>query len=146
MSSTIVTGAYAGLAAGAILTFLSHVAPLLGAGNFVRDTDEPIAFGRALSRREAHLLGVLIHLILSLFFGVLFAFGVDQGWVSRFEFLPILGYSIVLFFATGLIVMPLEGHGILGMKHDAWFPVDALITNIFWGAFYLLLIRLWLPA
>ncbi len=145
MFSTLFAGAYAGLASGAILLFLSHVAPRLGAGNFIRDLDEPRIFGHEVTRREAHLIGVLMHLVLSLVSGFLFALAVDRGWVSGFHLLPILGWSVMLLLFTGVVVMPLEGHGFFGVKHDAWFPVDAMLTNIFWALIYLGLVHLWLP-
>jgi len=137
-------GAYAGLAAGAILLLFSHIAPRFAAKNFIRELDPSTMFGRVLSRREAHLIGILIHLILSTLSGILFAVGVQWGW-APFKILPILAWSIILLLFSGLIVMPLEGHGWFGLKHDAWFAVDALITNILWGVMYLVLIKLWLP-
>lgn len=146
MSSTILFGAYAGLGSGAIIMFLSHIAPMFGAGNFIRDIDQPTAFGRELSRREAHLVGILVHLITSLFYGALFAFGVERGWASGFHFLPILGWCVIILLFNGFILMPIEGHGLFGVKADAWFPVDLLLTNVLWGLFYLMLIRLWLPV
>ena len=144
MYSFLMDGAYAGLAAGAILTFLSHVTPRIGAGNFIKEPDPATFFGRQLTRRESHLIGVLIHLFLSLLYGILFAFGVVQGWVT-FSLLPILAWSVVLLVFAGLIVMPLEGHGFFGTKHDPWFALDVFLTNILWGLIYLGLIRLWLP-
>lgn len=137
-------GAYAGVAAGAILLFLSHIAPRFAAQNFIQELGPSTIFGHTLSRREAHLMGILVHLILSLIYGALFAFGVERGWAS-FTILPILGWSVILLLFTGLIVMPLEGHGWFGLKHDAWFAVDALLTNLLWGVMYFVLIKLWLP-
>jgi hypothetical protein len=143
MSSLLLAGAYAGLAAGAVLTFLSHVAPRFGAGNFIRDLDRPEAFGRALSRREAHVLGVLIHLLLAMMYGMVFAYAVTQGWASGFTIFPLMGFTVVQFFFAGAIVMPLEGHGWFGVKHDAWFPVDLLLTNIAWVLLYRWIIPVW---
>ncbi|MSR84875.1 hypothetical protein EXS71_00295 [Candidatus Uhrbacteria bacterium] len=139
----ILIAGYAGLAAGVILLFLAHVAPRFGAGNFIREIDQPTAFGRKISHREAHLIGILIHLLVSLFAGLVFAWLVDQRLVSGFHFLPVLGWSVILTFVFGLIIMPLEGHGIFGVKHDAWFPVDLFLTSILWGLIFFALMRVW---
>lgn len=143
MSDLLFAGAYAGGAAGAILTLLSHIAPWFGAGNFIRDLDDPQIFGRNISHREAHFLGILVHLIACIASGVLFALGVERAWFSGFHVIPMLGWTMILLLASSVIVMPLEGHGFFGRKHDAWFVVDAFVTNLLWGGLYLLLIRLW---
>jgi uncharacterized membrane protein YagU involved in acid resistance len=144
--SLLLIGAVAGFAAGAIMTFLSHIAPRFGAGNFIRDIDQPKVFGRDITRREAHLLGILVHLCLSLLFGLFYAYLVDAEFISGFELLPVVLYSIGLAFFTGLIIMPMEGHGFFGRKHDAWFMADVILTNVFWGLVYLALTGLWMVA
>ena len=126
------------------MAFLSHLAPRFGAGNFIRDTDEPHVFGKAISCREAHFIGILTHLVLSVIFGFGFAYGVQQGWISGYFYVPMLLWSLVISLFFGLIVMPLEGHGLFGVKHDAWFFVDSLLTNLLWGHLFLVLMRLWL--
>jgi hypothetical protein len=146
MDSLLLVGAVAGMSAGAIMTFLSHIAPRLGAGNFIRDIDKPQLFGRDVSRRESHLLGILVHLCLSLVFGIVYAFFVQQSWVSGFDLLPLALYTLAMALFTGLVVMPIEGHGIFGRRHDAWFMADVILTNIFWGLLYFGLIGLWTVA
>ncbi len=146
MSSLLLVGAVAGMSAGAIMTFFSHVAPRLGAGNFIRDIDQPALFGRTISRRESHLLGILVHLCLSLIFGLIFAVFVDFGWLKGFEIVPILIYSVAIGLFIGLVIMPLEGHGLFGRKHDAWFMADVILTNLFWGLIYFGLVGLWTVA
>jgi len=144
MGEALLVGAIAGMAAGTILAFLSHIAPRFGAGNFIQDTDHPTLFGKPVSRREAHLVGLLVHILLSGFFGFAFALFVELGWLSDYAYLPMLIWVAVLTLFTGFVVMPLEGHGFFGRKHDAWFAVDALVTNLLWGHLFLVLIRLWM--
>jgi len=141
MWPTILAGVYAGI--GAILTFLSYVAPHFGAGSYVRDLDPPTISGRKLSKRETQIAGLLIHLGLSSFFGAGYAACVEYQLVPNFSLLPILGWGIVMSLLAGLIVMPLEGHGLFGRKHDAWFMVDAIITNTLWAFLFFALIRIW---
>lgn len=144
MSNLLLIGACAGGIAGAIITSAAHIAPLFGAGNFIRDIDEIRIFGRGISRREAHLLGILIHLVIAVLAGAGFAYGVEQGLLSGFRILPMLGWSTLVALITGGVIMPLEGHGFFGTKHDPWFIVDAFCTNLLWGGLYLLLVRLWI--
>lgn len=142
--STLLAGAYAGGTAGVILTLIEHVAPRFGAGNFIRDLDEPQVLGRKITHREAHFIGILVHLLMSITSGVLFAYGVEWGWISGFHVLPMLGFATLVLLVSGGVLMPLEGHGFFGIKHDAWFIVDALITNLLWGGLYLVLVPLWI--
>lgn len=136
-------GTFAGVAAGVVLTLLSHLAPFVGAGNFIHDLDQPRAFGKIISHREAHLIGVLVHLLCSLLSGACFAWLVSLGWVSGFHLLPILGWSCLTLLVYGGLVMPLEGHGFFGVRHDPWFAVDVFLTNVGWGLLYLLFLPLW---
>lgn len=139
----LLVGVIAGMAAGAILAFLSHLAPRFGAGNFVVDKDVPRLFGKPISRRESYLVGLFMHLSLSGLFGLLFALFVEIGWFPGYAYVPMLLFVVGLTLAIGLIVMPLEGHGIFGRKHDAWFMADALITNLLWGHLFFVIVRLW---
>ncbi len=137
-------GAVAGMCAGAIMLFLSHIAPAFGAGNFIQDLDRPQFFGRDISRREAHLLGILVHLCMSLLFGLGYAILVNFNVVSGFEIIPALVYGGIAALFTGLVVMPIEGHGIFGNKHDDWFIADVVLTNLLWAVLFIGLVRLWM--
>ncbi len=143
MSNELLIGAVSGGAAGAIVTFLAHIAPAFGAGNFIQDMDRPQVFGRDLSRREAHLLGILVHLCLSILFGIGFGFAVQQHWFDGFNLIPLFVYSIIITVVTGVAIMPWEGQGFLGRKHDPWFIVDALLTNLGWAVLVYLIAHLW---
>jgi len=133
----------AGCIAGAILLFLSHVAPMFGAGNFLRDMDEPRLFGKFITRREAHVVGAFAHLLISGLAGAAYGALIRMNVIPDFGFLPILGWSVVLSIAMGGIILPLEGHGLFGVKEDVWFPVDLFLTNILWGILFWGMMRLW---
>lgn len=139
----ILTALAAGAIAGALLLFFSHVAPMFGAGNFLRDIDEPHVFGTSITRREAHLIGALLHILISAAFGGLFALFVEAGVFSDIGLLSLLGWSVVMTVFVGGVVMPLEGHGIFGVKEDAWFPVDLFVTNVFWAILFWGMMRMW---
>lgn len=133
---SIFSAMIAGISAGGIMLFLSHVAPYFKAGNFVRDLDQPVLFGRTITRREAHLVGIFVFLILSAVFGGLFGWLVETGLVAGFQFLPSVIWSVILTLVYGGIILPLEGHGFFGLKEDAWFPVDLVITNFLWAVLF----------
>jgi len=132
----ILETAIAGTFAGAILLFFSHVAPIIGAGNFIRDLDQPRLFRANLSKREAHLVGALVHLLVSAGSGAVFGTLVFVGVVSDVGLLSILGWGLIVALIIGGIVLPLEGHGLFGTKEDAWFPVDLLLTQVIWGILF----------
>jgi len=140
----ILSAASAGFSVGAILLILSHLAPRFGAGNFVRDLDQPRLFGRQVTRREAHLVGILVHLIFSGLFGALYGLFVILGIFQNFDLLPILIWSAVQVVFVGGIILPLEGHGIFGIKEDVWFPIDLIILSVSWGILFWFFIKLWI--
>ena len=134
-----------GAMSGVILLFFSHVAPRFGAGNFIRDLDEPRAFGKELTRREAHLLGALLHLLTSIVAAGTFAVLVAQFVFSGFGLLPLLGCGMVMTLVIGGVLLPLEGHGLFGFKEDPWFPVDLFLTNVLWSVLFWWIMRILLP-
>ncbi|MBU2509372.1 MAG: hypothetical protein ABII13_02595 [Patescibacteria group bacterium] len=141
--NNILPAIIAGLSAGGILLFLSHIAPLFKAGNFVRDLDQPVLFGKTITRREAHFVGIFTYIVLSAVFGGLFGFLVNLGVVPDFSFIPIIIWGVVLTVLYGGIIMPIEGHGFFGLKEDTWFPIDLIITNLLWAILFWWLIGLW---
>jgi len=133
----------AGAFAGTILLFFAHLAPSIGAGNFIRDLDQPRLLGKDLSLREAHFMGALLHLVLSAVFGGVYAYFVRIGAFADFGLLPLLGWSVIITLFTGGIILPLEGHGLFGVKEDAWFPVDLILTSVAWAVLFWWMITLW---
>ncbi len=134
----------AGASAGGILLFLSHVMPRFAAGNYIRDLDQPHVLGRAITRREAHFVGVFFHLLISVVFAGLFGLLVTEGLIRDFSFWPLMLWGVVVTIFVGGVVLPLEGHGIFGIKEDVWFPLDLLVTNILWSILFWWLMKMWL--
>ena len=69
-----------------------------------------------MDRREAHFVGMFVHLLVSAIAGVGYGFLVDIGVVSGFGLFPLLGWSMILTLIIGGILLPLEGHGLFGVK------------------------------
>lgn len=144
--SIVIVAIAAGLSAGAVTLLLAHFAPWLGAGSFVRDIDRPVLFGGVVTRREAHLVGIAVHLGCSAVFGGAFGLLVQLNLLPGFGYLWALAWGMALTAIIGAIVLPLEGHGFFGWNEDAWFPVDLLLSSVFWSLLFAWLVRLWLGA
>lgn len=136
-------GLAAGAIAGTIMLFLSHIAPYFGAGNFVRDLDVPYVFGKEITRREAHVLGVLVHVLLTAAFGGIFVYLLGMGIFPDSGIISVLEWGLIVTIFMGGVVMPIEGHGLFGTKEDVWFPLDLLMTNVAWAVLFWWIIRLW---
>ena len=138
-------GVVAGACAGASLLLLTHLAPFFAISRVVPDIDQPTTFFfKKLSRREAHILGAAIHIVTATLFGALYAYFVREQLAPGFTLLPLLGWGGVLALFMGGIVMPLEGHGIFGIKEDRWFPMDLFLTNFLWAFLFWVFVHVWI--
>ncbi|MFH1078387.1 MAG: hypothetical protein V1745_03885 [Patescibacteria group bacterium] len=133
----------AGAVSGAALLLLSHLAPRFGAGRFFKDIDKPVLLGRSVTRGESHAVGIAVHLALSAAFGAGFAVLVDQGIFSGYVAVPIFIWGAAFALVNGLVVLPLEGHGLFGAKEDVWFPIDLVVTSLLWAVLFWWIVRLW---
>jgi hypothetical protein len=139
----VLFGAVAGIVAGGIMILLSHLAPRYGAGEYVKDIDVIVCFGRKCSRRESHVIGLMVHTILYTFFGMLYAVGVEQGIVNGFSLIPLSFYLVLITVILGGIFMPLEGHGLFGVREDKWFIIDLALANLGWVLLYGAFMSIW---
>ncbi|MCI0478995.1 hypothetical protein L0Y59_00415 [Candidatus Uhrbacteria bacterium] len=139
----VVVALLTGAAAGAVILLLSHLAPRVGAGAFVRDIDRPVLLGKSVSRRGSHVIGMAVYLALAAAFGACFAVFVEHGAVSGYDVLPIFVWGTAFACMNGLVVLPLEGHGLFGAKEDVWFPIDVVVTSLLWAVLFWWFVRLW---
>ena len=127
----ILTSGIIGLCAGIILLFLSHLAPRWGFDMEVKDVDQARFGSRLFSRRESHLFGVIIHLLLDFCFGILFGALVYYGMLAM-DLASMAIYVMLITLFMGGVIIPLEGHGLFGWHEDHWFIADLLVTNTVW--------------
>ena len=118
------------------MIFLSHLAPSLGAGSFVKDMDVIRCFGRTCSRRESHVIGIMVHVALYLACGLIYGALVGQGVVSGYGALPLAAYAAIVTVFIGGVILPLEGHGLFGWREDHWFAADLFIMNAVWAILF----------
>lgn len=102
-----------------------------------------MCFGRRLTRREAHYIGVLVHLLVSVVGGAVFALAVAEGMMPGFDARSLALFGFVVWFFVGIVVMPLQGDGFFGRTHDHWFPLDAGITIALWTTCYGIFLHAW---
>lgn len=140
----VIIAVAAGLSAGVVTLFLAHAAPWLGAGSFVRDIDRPMLFGKTVTRREAHLMGIAVHLACSAVFGGVFGLLVHLRVIPGFEYLWAMAWGVVLAVGIGTVILPLEGHGFFGLNEDAWFPIDLLLSSVLWAMLFAWFVRIWI--
>lgn len=142
----IIVGLIAGTLAGVILLFFSHLAPYVGAGNFVSELAGTKMMGKRVTRREGQFVGMLVHVLVSAASGGLYMELMRYSVVADAGLFSILGWSAIMATFIGGVIMPLEGHGLFGIKEDAWFPIDLFLTNIGWGILFWWLLPTWLSA
>lgn len=139
----VLFGAIAGIVAGAVMILLSHLASRYVAAAYAKDTDIIVCFGRRCTRRESHVIGITVHVILYMFFGLLYAVLVTQGVMDGFRALPLFIYALLVTLVMGGIFLPLEGHGLFGMREDKWFIIDLALANLGWMILYGAFMGIW---
>ena len=137
--NTVLFSGLIGIAAAAAVTALAHVAPRLGLQAFRSDVDAARFCGREFSRRESHVIGIFIHLVLYGCFGMFFG-AMNAAGVVSVHAAPLVAYAIVLTAFIGGVIVPLEGHGLFGWHEDHWFVVDLLVMNAVWVLLFGLLL------
>ncbi len=140
----VLAGLIAGIFAGAILLLLAHIAPYIGAGNYVSDIGRVSVLGQQITEREGQIMGILVHLMTSAGFGAIYAELVQHQYSPDFTFLGIMSWCLFITIVVAVIILPISGKGFFGVKEDPWFSIDLFITNVGWGVLYWFLVPLWL--
>lgn len=130
----------AGIVASVLILILSHLASWFGV-EMSFDPDRARFFGMRLSKRESHVAGMIIHVLLYAAFGMIFGAFVMNG-VFAFRLWPLMIYAFAVTIFLGGVIAPLEGHGPFGWKEDHWFGADLLIMNVVWVSLFGLLMSI----
>lgn len=111
-----------------------------------RKHDNPILLdidhfgGRKLNDRESFALGVLVHILIGIVFGVLYPLNPDI-WTFAGETYSIASlamYALVLYGVASIIIFPITGMGLFGWKEDKSMWFELLFTLV------LLVVGFWL--
>jgi uncharacterized membrane protein YagU involved in acid resistance len=130
ISLPILTGAIGVVASGVLILF-SYLIPRWFVSGAEHTLDMVRFGGRAFSKKESAMIGIFIHLVFSLFFGVIYGVGMNAG-IFDLSITMMFVYSLVMTLVLGGILLPLEGHGLFGWKEDHWIAVDLFTANILW--------------
>lgn len=126
----LITGVI-GIATSVVLMLLSILIPQSFVSKAEHELDE-VRFGsKAFSKRESTVVGMLLHAMLSFFFGVVYGACLNAGVLSV-DAVSLGIYFLVTAAILGGIILPLEGHGFFGWKEDHWISVDLLAMNALW--------------
>ena len=119
ISLPILTGAI-GIVASGVLVLLSAIVPRWFVSEAVHEL-EVFRFGsKTLSKKGSRLVGILVHFIFSLFFGILFGAGMTIGFF-QLNLASMGTLSIIMTLILGGIILPLEGHGLFGWREAGEF-------------------------
>lgn len=103
--------------------------------------------GRKLTDRESFALGLLIHLVLGLGFGVLFPVAVlVTGGAITYVFPHLALYGLTLFCIATLLVFPLLGMGLFGRREDPWIWLETLVSMVLLVLGYAAVVQWFQPA
>ena len=133
----ITTGIIAGLIAGAIMGIISQFGYLLRILHSNLIVVDGIFAQRILNRDEGagsvYFFGIIIHLITSLIFGIIY---VVIGHYLDFELrkaVPLVIYVFVLWLVMLVVALPVAGQGLFGreIRGPVWF--EQLLLHIIFG-------------
>jgi len=134
---SLVNGMVAGLVAGIIMIVVSEIGYSLKLikGNLVI-IDGSLAWRMMAGKSQAagiYILGILIHLITSLVFGLVYAI---LARILEFEsrsLMFIAIYVFLLWLAMLFVALPIAGQGLFGKKVDNKVWLEQLFLHAFFG-------------
>jgi len=133
----IVEGFIAGLIAGILMGIATEIGYRLGllkANLVIVDGSFALRLmNRSDSNSASYILGVVIHLVTSAVFGIVYVilaklFGFDTRLI-----LAIIVYVFVLWIAMLLVALPVAGQGIMGKKISGVVWAEQLVLHVIFG-------------
>ncbi|HJN85157.1 MAG TPA: hypothetical protein QF873_02455, partial [Patescibacteria group bacterium] len=118
-------------------------------GSHILLPDVSSIFGRKLRQREVLALGLLIHLLAGLSYGVIFPLTVQLGF---WEFVEPYSVSSHVLFGLGawvtlvLVVFPALGFGIMGRKEDKWMGFEVFVTTVLMAIMFACVVNWFQPS
>ncbi|NQV12612.1 hypothetical protein HQ524_04580 [Candidatus Uhrbacteria bacterium] len=105
--------------------------------------------GRKLQDREVLALGLLIHLLAGLGYGVFFPLTVQLGfWVQieAYSALSHIVFALCAWATLGFVVFPALGFGIMGYKEDKWMWFEVFVTTAIMAILFAITINWFQPS
>lgn len=141
---------------GALVAFLFAIpAIVLEAKQGEGPSDAPLIvdarhiFGRNLKRREAFLVGLLIHVVFGFLFGLIYVVFVLRGWLfvthAPYTFLSLIVYAVLSWIVAGVLIYPALGMGLFARREgkDVW--METVASHLILGIALWLLVQYYQP-
>ncbi|MBM5789573.1 DUF2938 family protein [Candidatus Parcubacteria bacterium] len=106
-------------------------------------------FGRQLKRREAFLVGLLIHILFGFLFGLLYVVFVLRGWLfnthAPYTLVSLIVYALLSWMVAGLVIYPALGMGLFARREgkDVW--IETIVSHLLLGIALWLLVQYFQP-
>lgn len=106
-------------------------------------------FGRRLKRREAFLVGLLIHVVFGFLFGAIYVLFVLRGWLfvthAPYTFLSLIVYAVLSWIVAGAIIYPLLGMGWFARREGKHVWSETITSHLLLGVILWLLVQYFQP-
>jgi hypothetical protein len=132
---SIPDGMFTGLVIGMIFSVPAMVYDLL----FHKHRNLPLlvdvrsVWGRAVPARDVFPASIALHLFFATAFGGVYAALVTFAVLPSYAFRYILGYAVLFFFFSALVLLPLAGLGLFGRKEGALVWSELLLTHLLYA-------------
>ncbi|MFH1712271.1 MAG: hypothetical protein ABH846_03495 [Patescibacteria group bacterium] len=111
--------------------------------------DVKVWFGRKLTHGEIFLVDLLLHLIIGAFYGFFYALFASQGWLfitnAPYTIHSMIIFAVLFWVGRNVIMMPLVGFGIFGLKEGKTVWYETLAVLLMEGTILWLIIQFYQP-
>lgn len=107
-------------------------------------------FGRKLKRREAFLVGLLLHILFGFLFGLIYVVFVLRGWLfvthAPYTFLSFIVYALLSWLVAGLVIYPTLGMGLFARREGNRVWLETIASHLLLGIALWLLVQYYQPV
>mgnify|MGYP006865011879 CR=1 FL=1 len=100
-------------------------------------------------KHEVFFIGLLLYLVLGFLFGAVYVLFVTQGWLfvtnAPYTIYSLLVFAVLSWVVVGLVLFPLLGMGMFGIKEGKYVWVEMLVSHFILGVSLWLLVQYYQP-
>jgi len=100
-------------------------------------------------KHEVFFIGLLLYLVLGFLFGAVYVLFVTQGWLfvtnAPYTIYSLLVFAVLSWVVVGLVLYPLLGMGMFGIKEGKYVWVEMLVSHLILGVSLWLLVQYYQP-
>ncbi|NQV89813.1 hypothetical protein HQ487_00225 [Candidatus Uhrbacteria bacterium] len=101
-------------------------------------------------KHEVFFIGLLIHVVMGFLFGFCYVALVQLEWLmglhEPYSFISLLVYAILSWVIVGLLVYPLLGFGVFGLKEGRHVWMETIVSHLILGISLWLLVQYFQPV